>query len=167
MVTSAGSFLFAAGVLLFVINVFSSLRRGAKAGANPWDAPTLEWSMPSPPPAYNFVVIPSIASRHPLWEQRLAEGTGSSSLEEGMLLDHGRETVGTTALDADPDAILRMPGDSLAPLLLAAASTALCVGLLLHWPWLSALAIAGAAAAAIVWLWPQASLLQTTRNAHD
>jgi cytochrome c oxidase subunit I+III len=84
-----------------------------------------------------------------------------------MLLDHGRETVGTTALDADPDAILRMPGDSLAPLLLAAASTALCVGLLLHWPWLSALAIAGAAAAAIVWLWPQASLLQTTRNAHD
>jgi cytochrome c oxidase subunit I len=167
MITSAGSFLFAAGVLLFLINVFSSLRRGAKAGPNPWDAPTLEWSMPSPPPAYNFVVIPSIASRHPLWEQRLGEGTGSSSLEEGMLLDHGRETVGTTALDAEPDAILRMPGDSLAPLLLAAAATALCVGLLLHWHWLSGLAMLGAAAATSVWLWPQASLLQTTRDTHD
>ncbi|MDB5821860.1 MAG: Cytochrome-c oxidase [Herminiimonas sp.] len=167
MITSAGSFLFAAGVLLFVINVFLSLRRGAKAGANPWDAPTLEWSMPSPPPAYNFVVIPHIASRHPLWEQRLGEGTGSSSLEEGMLLDHGRETVGTTALDAEPDAILRMPGDSPAPLLLAAASTVLCIGLLLHWHWLSAVAVLGVIASIVVWLWPQASLLQTTRNAHE
>ena len=35
-----------------------SLRRGARAGANPWDAKTLEWSVASPPPAENFSVIP-------------------------------------------------------------------------------------------------------------
>jgi cytochrome c oxidase subunit 1/cytochrome c oxidase subunit I+III len=166
LVTSAGSFVFAAGVLLFVANVALSLKRGIKAPANPWDAGTLEWSMPSPPPPYNFVVIPAIASRHPLWEQRLKEGKGSSSLEEGMLLDHGRETVGTSALDAEPDVILRMPGDSLAPFLLTVACTSFFVGLLLHSWWLAGVSLFFAAVAIVVWLWPQASLLQTEKANH-
>jgi heme/copper-type cytochrome/quinol oxidase subunit 1 len=164
LVTSLGSFLFAAGVLLFAINVAVSRRRGKKAGSNPWDAPTLEWSMPSPPPAYNFVVIPSIASRHPLWEQRLQEGTGTSSLKEGMLLDHGRETIGTSALDAEPDVILRMPGDSLAPFVLTVFTTGIFVGLLLHSRWIAGVSVAGIVVATLMWLWPQGSLLQTERR---
>ena len=56
-----------------MINVVISLRHGVAAGANPWDAPTLEWATPSPPPPYNFRVIPHVASRHPLWEDRLKE----------------------------------------------------------------------------------------------
>ena len=43
------------------------------AAANPWDAPTLEWAVSSPPPPYNFAVIPTVATRHPLWEDRLGE----------------------------------------------------------------------------------------------
>ena len=50
-----------------------SYRHGAPAGDNPWDAPTLEWATTSPPPPYNFAVIPSVASRHPLWEDRLED----------------------------------------------------------------------------------------------
>lgn len=164
LVTSLGSFLFAAGVLLFAVNVALSLKRGRKAGNNPWDAATLEWSMPSPPPPYNFVVIPSIASRHPLWEQRLREGTGTSSLKEGLLLDHGRETIGTSALDAEPDVILRMPGDTLAPFLLTVATTGLFVGLLLHSWWTGGISIAGIILATLIWLWPQGALLQTERR---
>jgi cytochrome c oxidase subunit I len=164
LVTSLGSFLFAAGVLLFAVNVALSLRRGKQAGNNPWDAPTLEWSMPSPPPSYNFVVIPSIASRHPLWEQRLHEGTGTSSLKEGMLLDHGRETIGTSALDAEPDVILRMPGDSLAPFVLTVFTTGFFAGLLLHSWWIAGVGIAGIVVATLMWLWPQGSLLQTERR---
>jgi len=64
MIISVGSFVFAVGVLLLFINVFKSLRSGAAAPANPWDAPTLEWSVPSPPPPYNFSVIPTVVSRH-------------------------------------------------------------------------------------------------------
>jgi hypothetical protein len=37
------------------------------AGPNPWGAATLEWSTSSPPPAYNFLVIPVVRSRMPLW----------------------------------------------------------------------------------------------------
>ena len=73
-------------------------RRGGK---NPWDAPTLEWSVSSPPPPYNFAVIPTVASRHPLWEERLGSDAGAlSSLDRGMLLERGKETIATSALDA-------------------------------------------------------------------
>ena len=62
----------------------------------PWDAPTLEWATPSPPPPYNFAVIPTVASRHPLWESRMTGQTGERTTAEGFLLDDGRETIGTT-----------------------------------------------------------------------
>ena len=118
LITTVGSFLFAAGILLLIINIVVSLRRGRVAGPNPWDAPTLEWSVPSPPPPYNFAVIPIIASREPLWEDRLQEQEDRSSLNTGLVLDHGREALATTALDAEPDVILKMPEDTPLPLLL-------------------------------------------------
>ena len=55
-------------VLLFVINVVVSLRQGALAGNDPWDAWTLEWATASPPPPYNFETAPVVASRRPLWD---------------------------------------------------------------------------------------------------
>ena len=60
-------------VLLFVINVLISLRRGAPAGNDPWDAWTLEWATASPPPAYNFDTEPVAASRRPLWDLKHPE----------------------------------------------------------------------------------------------
>jgi cytochrome c oxidase subunit 1 len=58
----------AAGLLLFLINVMLSLRRGQPAGDDPWDAWTLEWATTSPPPPYNFETIPEVKSRRPLWD---------------------------------------------------------------------------------------------------
>jgi cytochrome c oxidase subunit 1/cytochrome c oxidase subunit I+III len=166
LITSAGSFLFALGVLLFLINVVTSLKSGAKAGANPWDAPSLEWSTPSPPPSYNFVVIPGVASRHPLWEERLDKDAKRSTLHEGLLLNQGRETIATTALDAEPDLIMKMPEDSLAPLLTTVALTALCVGALLHLWWIAGAAALATLIAAVAWLWPETSLGQTASAHH-
>jgi heme/copper-type cytochrome/quinol oxidase subunit 1 len=65
---TVGSFLLAASVLLFVINVFWSVRHGAPAGDNPWGAFTLEWATSSPPPVYNFKTIPTVRSRRPVWD---------------------------------------------------------------------------------------------------
>ncbi|MGC2141625.1 MAG: cytochrome c oxidase subunit I [Methylovirgula sp.] len=167
MITSIGAFLFAVGVLLTFINVFISLRRGKPAGANPWDAATLEWAVPSPPPPYNFAVIPTVASRHPLWESRLQESRGESSINRGLVLDHERETIATTPLDAEPDVILKMPSDSPAPFVLTLGATTFFVGLLFHdhfWP----LAVVGglvAAAAILIWLWPERQLGQIAEPA--
>jgi hypothetical protein len=145
-------------VLLFFVNCWRSLRSGAPAGTNPWDAPTLEWSTPSPPPPYNFAVIPTVASRHPLWEDRLQESEARSSLFRGMLLDQGRETIATTAMDAEPERILEMPGDSYAPLLLAAGMAILFGGmLLLRWIAIGIGAII-ILVALLLWLWPRTEL---------
>jgi cytochrome c oxidase subunit 1 len=48
----------------FVINFFWSLRNGEKASANPWQATTIEWQAPSPPPHGNFAA-PQVAYRGP------------------------------------------------------------------------------------------------------
>lgn len=158
LITSIGSFLFAIGVLLFFVNCWKSWRGGPAAGANPWDGPTLEWSTPSPPPVYNFAVIPTVASRHPLWEDRLQESEGRTSLMRGMLLDNGKETIATSPMDAEPERILEMPEDSYAPLLLTVAMAILFIGMLLvKWPVIGIGAI-GIFAALLLWLWPRASL---------
>ena len=103
MITTIGSYVFAIGVLLFLVNVFWSLRRGRVAGPNPWDGPTLEWAVPSPPPAYNFALLPTVGSRHPLWEDRLGEPGGRSRIDEGPALAEGRETLGVSPLDAQAE----------------------------------------------------------------
>jgi cytochrome c oxidase subunit 1/cytochrome c oxidase subunit I+III len=160
MITSIGSFVFAIGVLIFLVNIVISLKRGALAGSNPWDAATLEWSIPSPPPAYNFAVIPVIASRHPLWEDRLEEDTGRSSLTEGYLLTEGRETMGTSPIDAKPVTILKMPDDSYMPFFVGLFVSLLFVGLLLHW-WNFAVAMAVLGCIALItWMWPRKTLVQ-------
>lgn len=159
LITSVGSFVLAIGVLLFFANVLKSLKSGALAGKNPWDAPTLEWSVPSPPPPYNFAVIPTIESRHPLWEGRIgAEGGALSSLDRGLLLDQGKETVATSGLDAVPNMVLEMPEDSFAPALLALGLTILFVGLLLKG--IPSIFLGGGilVLAIIIWLWPRRQL---------
>ncbi len=153
LLTTVGAFLFAIGVLLLLINVVWSLRRGAPSGPNPWDGPTLEWLTSSPPPPYNFAVVPSVGSRHPLWEDRLRQGAGST-LTEGPALDREKVTVETSPLDAEVTDVLRMPEDSLFPLLLALSITALCYGLLLRLTWLSATGTALILVCTIGWLWP-------------
>jgi cytochrome c oxidase subunit I len=68
LISSLGVPFQVAAVLIFIVNVAISLRRGAPAGSDPWDAWTLEWATTSPPPPYNFETAPVVASRRPLWD---------------------------------------------------------------------------------------------------
>jgi cytochrome c oxidase subunit 1 len=68
LISSIGAFLMAPSFLIFAYNFFKSKKHGAIAGDNPWDAGTLEWSIPSPPPEYNFAQIPMVTSRNPMWD---------------------------------------------------------------------------------------------------
>jgi cytochrome c oxidase subunit 1 len=72
-----GAFIQAIGVLVFVANLVISYFKGAKAGNDPWDAWTLEWSVSSPPRQYNFASIPVVESRRPLWDLKHPEDPDS------------------------------------------------------------------------------------------
>jgi cytochrome c oxidase subunit I len=73
LIVTIGVLFQAAGVLVFAFNLIWSYFRGRIAGNDPWDAWTLEWSTSSPPPAYNFAVIPTVRSRRPLWDLKHPE----------------------------------------------------------------------------------------------
>jgi cytochrome c oxidase subunit 1 len=68
LMSSVGTAILIIGTAVFLVNFFVSRRSGAVAGNDPWQAPTLEWSIPSPPPEYNFERIPRVTSRSPLWD---------------------------------------------------------------------------------------------------
>jgi cytochrome c oxidase subunit 1 len=73
LIVTIGVFFQAAGILVFVANLVWSYFHGETAGSDPWDAWTLEWSITSPPPAYNFATIPEVRSRRPLWDHKHPE----------------------------------------------------------------------------------------------
>jgi cytochrome c oxidase subunit 1 len=119
MLSSLGYVVLFIGMLLFVINLLNSLRNGRAAGHDPWDAPTLEWSISSPPPVYNFAQIPQVEGRDPYWTtKRRAEA-------EGQPLTAGEAHV-------DPDTI-HMPSPSYWPVIIAAGITLIAAGLLTHY----------------------------------
>ena len=154
MLATLGGYLFAIGVLLFIVNVVRSAKRGPPAGADPWGGASLEWLVPSPPPAYNFAVIPVITSRDPLWEQTLEELQGGED-DPSRTLTNGRETIATTVARAQPDAILHMPEDSIWPLLLALSLALICYACLLNVTIVSILAGILAAVSVGGWFWPE------------
>jgi cytochrome c oxidase subunit 1 len=73
LVASIGVIFQAASTACLIWNIFRSLRKGTPAGNDPWDAWTLEWATTSPPPEYNFKVLPEVRSSRPLWDLKHPE----------------------------------------------------------------------------------------------
>ena len=90
-VASAGAALIAASMLVLIYNIVWSLMKGEEAGADPWDARTLEWSIPSPPPEYNFEQIPTVHGRDPFWAQK-REGVRAVPVAGGSY-DNGGHSI--------------------------------------------------------------------------
>jgi cytochrome c oxidase subunit I+III len=127
-----GGYVTTAGILLLFGNLVRSYFRGPPAGADPWHGPTLEWATSSPPPEYDFAVIPKVSSAYPNWDpedraedrHRLADGV--------FVLDEGNEQVSVTPVDARFTEVVHMPHESPWPLLLALCLSLVFVMLLLQ-----------------------------------
>ena len=70
LVSTIGSFILGIGVLVTAINVVWAIKRGKRAGNDPWQGNTLEWFTSSPPPVNNFDVIPRVRSVEPMKDIR-------------------------------------------------------------------------------------------------
>jgi cytochrome c oxidase subunit 1 len=122
LLATLGAGVIAVSVLLFIINVFRSLKRGEIAGPNPWGAPTLEWATCSPPPDYNFAHPPTVRSLYPVWED-----PPTTPVITGLSAER-REVLITTTLDAVPDHKHELAGSSIVPLLLAVGAGGSIIG---------------------------------------
>ncbi len=128
MAETIGAGVLVVGLALTLWNVIVSLRRGAPAGPDPWKGDTLEWSMPSPPPAYAFVHLPTVRTRSPLWDEH---DEFADPRNQRLLAGPGRLTPVTGWLDAEPTGIASMPEDTIVPLVCALAIAAVFVAVLL------------------------------------
>src|SRR5437868_1920698 len=107
-----GSYILPTGLLMIFANLAWSRFRGAVAGPDPFYGGTLEWATSSPPPHYNFSVIPTVSSPYPNWDREDREHD-ALRLERGTLtLEGGHETPGSTVRDGYLDEVLEMPPES-------------------------------------------------------
>src|SRR5699024_9163761 len=83
VISSIGAFLMAAGVIVFMYNVIHTAVKAEKASADPFDGRTLEWTISSPPPFYNFEQLPLVRGLDPLWIEKM-EGDGKMSPGEPL-----------------------------------------------------------------------------------
>ncbi|MCC5872627.1 MAG: cytochrome c oxidase subunit I, partial [Gammaproteobacteria bacterium] len=118
LLSSLGGFVMTIGLGLLVIDLVMHWRFGRPAPRDPWQSGTLEWTQATPPPPYNFVSLPEVCGRDPLWDDpelgaRLERGEGRLPRpRQGW-----QETLLVEPMSGRPDGILRLPGPSWWPLL--------------------------------------------------
>ena len=139
------------------------LGRGEQPSDDPWQAGTLDWATPTPPPDEGYRTIPLVRSRYPLWEQPRLDGErsgagqqhearGSCRLAESPT--GWRAQLVTSVVTAEPQAIAHLAGPSIWPLVTALLLTLNFVATLFDLYWLLVLSSIGTIAAVIAWLWP-------------
>ncbi|MCM3742259.1 cytochrome c oxidase subunit I [Oceanobacillus luteolus] len=102
-ISTVGAFFMAAGVIVFLYNVVYSYVKGEAAPQDPWDGRTLEWTVPTPVPFYNFKQLPLTRGLDPLWIEKM-EGDGKMK-------------------PAEPLADIHMPNNSILPFLISSGFT--------------------------------------------
>jgi cytochrome c oxidase subunit 1 len=167
---TAGAFFLGASMLLFVYNLARSIKHGEPSGPNPWDAATLEWAIPSPPPSYNFANLPLVGHRDPVWWDKYGSDThgGHPGHVEGERQDLSQINEETGHI--------HMPNPSYYPILVALGLFVVALGLLfqdpaiaiglLHLPLLCALGAILLVASIYGWAFEPASDPEPTHVEH-
>jgi cytochrome c oxidase subunit 1 len=129
MAVTIGAFTIALAVLIFMINWTYSRRRGAPSGLDPWDARTIEWTIPNPTPEYNYATPPVVHTLDHFWHMKYTED------EEGRAVRRPEADEIVAGLDRDgrtPDGPIHLPSPSYFPVIMALGLPFIGYGIIWH-----------------------------------
>lgn len=121
-ISSIGVIGMTVGTILFLVNCYVAAKDPKQAPADPWDARTLEWAIPSPPPEYNFAQTPLVRGLDALWIEKMAGNKGMTP--------------------AEPLGSIHMPSPSILPFLMSVGLFIAGYGFMFHNYWLVGLGMA-------------------------
>jgi cytochrome aa3-600 menaquinol oxidase subunit 1 len=126
IVSSIGAVLMGVGFLFQVAQIVYSFKNGEKdTTGDPWNGRTLEWSIPSPPPVYNFARIPEVTSADAWWKRKQDRLAGKPEPEPAPL------------------APIHMPKNSGIPFIFACFWFVAGFGFVFHWVWMAVAGLVG------------------------
>ena len=138
LVAAAGALLIAGGIACQMTQLTVSIRNRhalADHSGDPWDGRTLEWSTLSPPPAYNYAVLPNVEGEDAYWGMKQRAKAQQSS-------------------DDAPDYdYIDLPRNSATGVVCAFFASAIGFALIWHIWWLATVGILGAWATFVVFAW--------------
>jgi cytochrome c oxidase subunit 1 len=111
-IATMGALILGTGIALYFIVMVYTFFKGQRAKRDHWDGRTLEWSLPNPPPEYNFRVIPTVHARDAYWYEKHHQDEIAKENEE-----HAKED--------EAHGGIHMPFQSIYPLV---ASTGVLIG---------------------------------------
>jgi cytochrome o ubiquinol oxidase subunit I len=145
LIAGAGALIILCGIALQIAQLIVSVRGRNKrwdVTGDPWDGRTLEWSTASPPPAFNFAVLPQVTDREPYWNMKMATLASKGDSEE----PHYQP--------------IEMPRNSPTGFITAFFAVVSGFSLIWHIWWLFILGLLGAYATFVVFAWRDSSELK-------
>jgi cytochrome c oxidase subunit I+III len=152
LLSSVGGFVLSMGFALVLADIVLQFRFGRLRPRDPWQAATLEWAMPIPPPAYNFAALPAIGTRADMLAPaeigpRLAGGAGYL----GFARENRQETLGVDMTTGAAEQLIVLPRPSFLPLWTGLATGLVFLSLLFKLYWVTPPAILLVVGLFLVW----------------
>ena len=129
VLVTVGAFTIAVAVAVFIYNWWHSRRHGEASGLDPWDARTIEWTIPSPTPEYNFATPPVVTRLDHFWHMKYDED------EEGRAVrkPEADEMVAELEYDGNnPKSPIHLPAPSYFPFVMAMGIPLVFYGIIYH-----------------------------------
>ena len=132
MLSTIGAFVTLLSAVLFAYMIFKNLASKEVGDPDPWDGHTLEWSIPTPVPVYNFAALPRVFSNRPFWDAKHPEATEIHDAGGGN--GHSTAPLQMPPLFGPPDEHIHMPPPSYWPIILAGGLTLFGFGIIYFLP---------------------------------
>jgi cytochrome aa3-600 menaquinol oxidase subunit 1 len=127
LISTVGAFLMGIGFIFQVWQISYSIKRGERdTTGDPWNGRTLEWSIPSPAPMYNFATLPHVEEQDAWWAEKQRRAAGRVPVQRAL----------------EP---IHMPKNSGIPFIMAACWFVAGFGFVFGWVWMAVLGLAGVA----------------------